>query len=42
MTRYAIVIEQGENLHLDGMREDGDPIPAPHTAVSYVELQSVA
>ena len=73
MTRYAIVIEQGENnlsayvpdlpgcittgrtveeiernireaieLHLDGMREDGVPIPAPHTAVSYVELQSVA
>ena len=73
MTRYAIVIEQGENnlsayvpdlpgcittgrtveeiernireaieLHLDGMREDGEPIPAPHTAVGYVELQSVA
>jgi predicted RNase H-like HicB family nuclease len=28
-------------LHLDGLREDGEPIPDPHTAVAYVELQGV-
>lgn len=29
-------------FHLDGMREDGVPIPDPHTTVAYVELQDVA
>ena len=29
-------------FHLDGMREDGVPIPGPHTTVAYVELQDVA
>lgn len=28
-------------LHLEGMREDGEPIPEPHTEVTYVELQEV-
>ena len=28
-------------LHLDGLREDGEPIPEPHTAVTYVELLGV-
>ena len=28
-------------LHLEGMMEDGDPIPEPHTDVRYVELQGV-
>jgi predicted RNase H-like HicB family nuclease len=28
-------------FHLEGLREDGDPIPEPHTAVTYVELQGV-
>jgi predicted RNase H-like HicB family nuclease len=28
-------------LHLEGLREDGEPIPEPHTAVAYVELQGV-
>ena len=28
-------------LHLEGLREDGLPIPEPHTAVTYVELQAV-
>jgi predicted RNase H-like HicB family nuclease len=71
MIKYAIVIEQGENLsayvpdlpgcistgrtieeiernireaielHLEGLREDGEPIPDPQTAVAYVELQKV-
>jgi len=25
-------------LHLEGMREDGDPIPEPTTRADYVEL----
>ena len=28
-------------LHLEGMMEDGDSIPEPHTDVRYVELQGV-
>ncbi len=29
-------------LHLEGWREDGEPIPEPHTSVAYVERQGVA
>ncbi|HEY6343149.1 MAG TPA: type II toxin-antitoxin system HicB family antitoxin [Bryobacteraceae bacterium] len=29
-------------LHLSGLRENGEPIPEPHTAVAYVELREVA
>jgi predicted RNase H-like HicB family nuclease len=25
-------------LHLDGMREDGDPIPVPHSYSTYCEV----
>ena len=35
-------IREAIELHLEGMREDGEPIPEPHTAVAYVELQGVA
>jgi predicted RNase H-like HicB family nuclease len=34
-------IHEAIELHLEGMAEDGDPIPEPTTAVSYVELQGV-
>ena len=34
-------IREAIELHLEGMREDGEPIPEPHTAVGYVELQGV-
>ena len=34
-------IREAIELHLEGLREDGEPIPEPHTAVTYVELQSV-
>ena len=34
-------IREAIELHLDGLREDGEPIPEPHTAVTYVELQGV-
>ena len=32
-------IREAIELHLEGLREDGEPIPEPHTAVTYVELQ---
>jgi predicted RNase H-like HicB family nuclease len=34
-------IREAIELHLEGLREDGEPIPEPHTAVAYVELQGV-
>jgi len=30
-------IREAIALHLEGMREDGDPIPAPSTEADYVE-----
>jgi predicted RNase H-like HicB family nuclease len=33
-------IREAIELHLEGLREDGEPIPEPHTSVTYVELQS--
>jgi predicted RNase H-like HicB family nuclease len=35
-------IREAIEFHLEGLREDGEPIPEPHTAVAYVELQGVA
>jgi predicted RNase H-like HicB family nuclease len=32
-------IREAIELHLEGMAEDGEPIPEPSTAVAYVELQ---
>jgi len=32
-------IREAIELHLEGMKEDGEPIPEPTTAVSYVELR---
>lgn len=34
-------IREAIELHLDGMREDGESIPEPHTDVRYVELQGI-
>lgn len=31
-------IREAIELHLEGLREDGEPIPEPHTSVAYVEL----
>jgi predicted RNase H-like HicB family nuclease len=25
-------------LHLDGLREDGHPVPPPHTVATYIEV----
>lgn len=31
-------IREAIEFHLDGMREDGDPIPPPSSHVEYVEV----
>jgi predicted RNase H-like HicB family nuclease len=31
-------IREAIELHLEGMREDGDPIPPPCSSVQYVEI----
>ena len=35
------LIREAIEFHLEGLREDGEAIPDPHTAVAYVELQEV-
>jgi len=35
-------IREAIELHLEGLREDGESIPEPTTAVSYVDLHTVA
>jgi len=34
-------IREAIELHIEGLREDGDPIPEPHTSVAYIDLQKV-
>jgi predicted RNase H-like HicB family nuclease len=34
-------IREAIELHIEGMREDGEPIPHPRTAVAYIDLQEV-
>ena len=36
------LMKEGIELHLKGMREDGDPIPEPTTLVDYVETAQAA
>ena len=35
-------IREAIELHLEGLREDGEPVPEPQTAVTYVDLQGAA
>ncbi|MCC7168784.1 MAG: type II toxin-antitoxin system HicB family antitoxin [Rhodospirillales bacterium] len=35
-------IREAIELHLEGMREDGEPIPEPQTEVAYVELREAS
>jgi predicted RNase H-like HicB family nuclease len=35
-------IREAIELHLQGMREDGEAIPEPQTAVAYVELRDAS
>jgi predicted RNase H-like HicB family nuclease len=39
-TEVRQLIREAMELHLRAMREDGDPIPEPHTQVEYVQLAS--
>jgi predicted RNase H-like HicB family nuclease len=32
------LMERAIEMHLAGLREDGDPIPAPSTAAEYLEV----
>jgi len=32
------MMREAIEFHLDGMREDGDPVPEPSTRVSYVDV----
>ncbi len=36
------LIREAIEFHLDGLREDGEPIPQPSARVEYVEVQSAA
>jgi predicted RNase H-like HicB family nuclease len=39
-TREEVEVNMREaiELHLDGLREDGQPVPTPHTVATYVEV----
>jgi len=36
------LIREAIEFHLDGLREDGEPIPPPSARVEYVDVQSAA
>ncbi len=36
------LIREAIEFHIDGLREDGEPIPPPATRVEYVDVQSAA
>jgi predicted RNase H-like HicB family nuclease len=35
-------IREAIELHLEGMRDDGETVPEPHSAVAYVELREAS
>jgi predicted RNase H-like HicB family nuclease len=36
------LIREAIEFHLDGLREDGEPVPPPATRVEYIAVQSAA
>lgn len=34
------LIEEAIDFHLEGLREDGQPIPEPSSSVEYVEIRA--
>jgi predicted RNase H-like HicB family nuclease len=38
LTEAEVAIREAIELHLDGLREDGSPIPPPSSKVEYVEV----
>jgi predicted RNase H-like HicB family nuclease len=41
-TEVQELIREAIEFHLDGMREDGEPIPEPAARVAYVEVPHAA
>lgn len=38
LAEIEVAIREAIEFHLDGMREDGDPIPTPSSRVVYVDV----
>jgi len=36
------MIREAIEFHIDGLREDGEPIPPPAARIEYVDVQSAA
>ena len=36
------LIAEAIKFHLEGLREDGDVIPMPHSQIAYIEVKSAA
>jgi predicted RNase H-like HicB family nuclease len=36
------LIREAIEFHLDGLREEGQPLPAPSARVEYIDVQSAA
>jgi predicted RNase H-like HicB family nuclease len=34
------LIQEAIDFHIEGLREDGRPVPAPSSSVEYVEVQA--
>jgi predicted RNase H-like HicB family nuclease len=34
------LIEEAIEFHVDGLRQDGQPIPEPSSSIEYVEIQA--
>ena len=38
LAEIEVAIREAIGFHLDGMREDGEPIPVPSSRVDYVDV----
>lgn len=38
LAEVQAAIREAIEFHVEGMREDGDPIPSPSSSVQYVEI----
>ena len=38
LAEIEVAIREAIEFHLDGMREDGEPIPTPSSRVDYVDV----
>ena len=38
LAEIEVAIREAIEFHLDGMREDGEPIPVPFSRVDYVDV----